>query len=801
MDSTSSFIPNQTPSSVLPSKGVVRAILLLVFLSLGATLLAVPTIAAGETIAASSTWFSLSDLASQAGAGTTPFEVEVAWRVDGLSLLFLLLITGIGAIVLPYAATYFREHPYRTRVMVLLFAFLAAMAGMVVADDLLLMFVFWEVTTIVSYLLIGFDHQKADARAAALRALLITGAGGLAMLAGLLLLANAAGTFSISEILASGDVVREHPHYHAILVLVLLGALTKSAQVPFHFWLPGAMAAPTPISAYLHSATMVKAGIYLLARLQPTLGGTEAWAVPLILIGGATAILSGVLALRQTDLKLLLAYTTTAALGKLTLLLGLAGAGVTYAYLAIATFLLAHAFYKAALFLVIGVIDKATKTRDLRRLGGLYRSMPWLAGAAVVAAASKLGVIPMLGFVSKEAMYEAGLQSPILGSLVMTTLVIANVLMGAAAILVVYKPFFGRTPSVDHATPVHTPPRAMTIGPVLLGIGTVAAGIMVAQVGSWLLHAASYSIAGYDTGLTAYLWHGVNTALGLSVLTILLAFGIVSVHNTLRRAIDATLRRLPTGEQIHDALYLGMMGLARWQTRVLQHGSLRGYLLVILATLAALLVAALTTTGLPSMPEWNEAESPIYGWGIAAILAVSTIATVTASNRLIAIVALGGVGIGCALLFIVYGAPDVAMTQLLVDTLVVVIIALVLVRLPSLRQPLAEASGSAAAVRRRAFEVGRVVVALAVGATVTLMLLHILGQPLDRSISAYYESASVPEAKGRNIVNVILVDFRAIDTLGEITVVVLASIAGYALLRTRRRGEEAEAATTSGGAA
>lgn len=375
-------LPNDTRSNGLT--GVVPVLfagaLFVYFASL------VPTIAAAEMIRVTIPWI-------------PSLGIELAFLVDGLSLTFSLLISGIGTLVLLYSNTYLAGHPQYARFALFLTAFMVSMLGLVLADDLILLFVFWELTTLTSYMLIGFSHETEKSRRNALQALFVTGAGGLAFLAGLILLAAASGTTSISGIIAQGGALKEHAMYLPILILLLAGTFTKSAQVPFHFWLPNAMAAPTPVSAFLHSATMVKAGVYVMARMHPAMSGTDVWLWTLTILGAVTAVFASLLALRQTDLKLALAYTTLMALGTLTLFLGQESG---YAMTAFATFLIVHSLYKASLFLVVGCIDLSTGTRETDQLGGLGRLMPITATAAALAALSMAGFPPFLGFIGKE---------------------------------------------------------------------------------------------------------------------------------------------------------------------------------------------------------------------------------------------------------------------------------------------------------------------------------------------------------------------------------------------------------------
>ncbi|HMO86146.1 MAG TPA: proton-conducting transporter membrane subunit, partial [Lacipirellulaceae bacterium] len=416
---------------------------------------------------------------------------------DGLSALMALLISGVGALVLIYAGGYFHGRREAVRLYVLLLAFMASMLGVVLADNVLTLFVFWELTSFTSYLLIGFDHERPAARAAALQALLVTGGGGLALLAGLLLLGRVGAdnglslvdSLQLSSLLPLGEAAAAHPLYAPILILVCLGAFTKSAQVPFHFWLPGAMAAPTPVSAYLHSATMVKAGVYLLARLSPLLGGTELWTGLVGAVGGATMLTGAVLALRETDLKLVLAYTTVSALGALTLLVGL---DTPHCAVAAAAYLAAHGMYKGALFLVAGAVDHSVHTRDVTQLSGLARAMPLTAVAAGLAALSMAGLPPLFGFVAKELLYDAALHGPA-ASAAVAVAVGASVLLVAAAAVVGVRPFLGGVS--DKAKLAHEVAGSLLLGPLLLaGLGVVV-GLLPGVLGDALVGGAAAALA------------------------------------------------------------------------------------------------------------------------------------------------------------------------------------------------------------------------------------------------------------------------------------------------------------------
>lgn len=718
----------------------------------------VPAVAAGEVLRWQAEW-------------VPSLGIGLGFLVDGLSLTFALLISGIGALVLLYSDTYLAGHPQYARFALFLTAFMVSMLGLVLADDLILLFVFWELTTLTSYLLIGFSHEAEYARRNALQALLVTAAGGLAFLAGLILLGFAAGTSQISAILTQGEALRAHALYLPILILLLAGAFTKSAQVPFHFWLPNAMAAPTPVSAFLHSATMVKAGVYLLARLHPALSGSDVWLWSLTVLGAATAVFASLLALRQTDLKQALAYTTLMALGTLTLFLGQQSG---YAMTAFATFLVVHSLYKAALFLVVGCVDKATGTREAEILGGLGRAMPVTAAAAAVAAMSMAGFPPFLGFIGKELKYAGALAVASEPVLVAGAVLISNALMLAVAGIVSFRPFW-RPGGALPRTP-HEAPWPMLVGPLVLAALGALFGIYPDVLQTALVAPMVVALTGTGAEVKELkLWAGINLPLVLSVATFVLGLAIYAGHRSLRAMLDRGFGLLPRLDAGWDRLLEGLRSLAAWQTRLIQTGRLSQYLVVTFGTILAGLAATIVVAGLPPLVpdlatlEWTEAA-------LAALLLAGALLTTVTASRIAAIAGLGVVGIGTALIFIVFGAPDVAITQLLVETLVVVLVAVVMLRLPFL------AAGR--------FRPGHAALALGVGTVVAATLLAVLSGPLDLRLTGYYETASWPEAYGRNIVNVILVDFRALDTFGEIAVVVVAALSAYALLRTTDRGTD-----------
>lgn len=712
-------------------------------------------VAAGRTFAVSYPW-------------VPALGVSLSFYLDGLSLLFSLLICGIGALVAVYAGSYLHGHPHLGRFYLYLLTFMASMLGLVLADSVLTMFVFWELTGLASFLLIGFEHERETARTAALQALLVTTAGGLALLAGLLLLAQAGGSPQFSVLLQSGRSLQGHPLYLPILLLVLVGAFTKSAQFPFHFWLPGAMEAPTPVSAYLHSATMVKAGVYLLARVSLILGGSEAWHYLVAGAGTATMLLGALVALWQTDLKQLLAYSTVSTLGALVLLLGL---DTVLSVKAATLFLLAHALYKGALFLVAGAVDHETGTRDVTRLGGLARAMPVTAVAAGLAALSMAGLPPMLGFINKELLYEAKLQAPRAALWVTGAGVLANVLLVAVAGTVGLAPFLRRR--ADLPKKPHEPPPAMLLGPVVLAGMSLLCGLFPETVANSLLSAAVSAVRAEPTTVELKLWHGVNPVFALSVLTLAAGAVLFATRDVLRHAGalgDAVGRFGP--QRWYEGLLAGLNGLARAQTRLLQHGYLRLYLMTVVLTTVGLVGSALFLGGGRVGPVGTLVDVRFHEWIIAALILLGALMAVLTSSRLAAAAALSVIGYGVALIYMLFSAPDLAMTQFAVETLTVILFVLVVYRLPRF-----------AALSSRRTRVRDALIALSAGGLMTALVLAATAVPRELHLAAFFAQNSWLLAKGRNVVNVILVDFRALDTLGEITVLSVAAIGVYALLR------------------
>jgi len=694
--------------------------------------------------------------------------VNLSFYLDGLSLLFGLLITGVGVLVLIYAGSYLRGHPQLGRFYSFMMLFMSSMLGLVLADNMIVLFVFWELTSISSFLLIGFDHEREEARRASLQALLVTGAGGLALLAGVLLLGSITSVQELSQLLLLGQTVRPHPLYPAVLLLILAGAFTKSSQFPFHFWLPNAMEAPTPVSTYLHSATMVKAGIYLLARLSPVLGGTQEWLILVMGAGAVTMLLGAFLAIGQTDMKRILAYSTISVLGALTFLLGV---GSRAALDAAVTYLLIHALYKAALFLIAGIVDHETGSRDVSRLGGLASAMPITAGAALLASLSMAGLPPFFGFIGKEMIYAATAGTPFLTAVALLTSIGMVVIAGIVGV----KPFFGKAGHKKKI--IHEPPPALWIGPILLASAGLLIGFFPEFTGGAVVSPAVAAVLLQPVQVKLSLLHGLNLQLLLSGLGLAAGILLYLKHARVRRVVE----RYDFGARLgpsrgYSLTEQGMNLLAFVQTRFLQSGHLHLYLLTIVLTAICLITPAYFGEGLPrSLGRWSDLH--IHEGLIAAVMAVSIIAAVRARNLILAIVALGAIGYSMAMIYILFGAPDLAMTQFAVDTLIVFLIVLAIRDLPGYKR-----------YSTRVERLRDLIPAVAFGGLITLLTLSATAAPKDLRLAGYFGENSYLLAHGRNVVNVILVDFRAFDTLGEITVIAAAAIGVYSLVKLRVRG-------------
>ena len=701
------------------------------------------------------------------------YGVRFSFFLDGLSLVFALLISGIGTFILIYAGGYLKGHPQQGRFFSFLLLFMGSMLGLVLADNIVTLFIFWELTSITSFLLIGFDHAREASRRAALQALVVTGGGGLALLAGMLLMGAATDSAELSRIIAQGNL-GDHPWYLAILLLVLGGAFTKSAQVPFHFWLPNAMEAPTPVSAYLHSATMVKAGVYLLMRLQPALGGTDLWMTILPIFGGATLLTGVFLGVRQTDLKLMLAYTTVASLGLLVMLTGMSE---LVAIEAAVLYLLAHSLFKGALFMVAGTIDHEAGTRDVTRLGGLRGAMPVTFTAAVLAALSMGGLPPFFGFIAKEVMYKgvAGVDPAHLALTIVA--VVANAMMLAIGAAVALKPFIGRP--VETPRHAHEGPVMLWLGPLTLAVAGLVAALFAHATGEAFVAPMTRAIVGAPVEIELHLIpEHFDVALGLSILTVAIGIVFYLTIGRLRAGMARLLAAIGWGpDRGFDQAVAGIIRLAEGVVRLTQPGRLKDYMFVTFALTAVALFLPMAASD--TWPAWpNTAPGlTLYEWGVILLGIVGLAVIFSARKRLTAIVALGVQGFSVGLIFLLFGAPDLSFTQFMVETLSVVILALVLTRL-NVEETDHRPTG-------RALVDG--VLSIACGVGFALLLMTVTQEALDLRLSEYFTAYSTTVAHGRNIVNVILVDFRALDTLGEITVVLAAGLACLVLIGMRRR--------------
>lgn len=696
--------------------------------------------------------------------------VDLHFIADGLSLIFALIISGIGAIIVFYASEYLREDSRLPRFYGYLFFFMTAMIGVVLSDNLLVMFVFWELTSISSYLLIGFNHDKERSRYAALQALLVTGGGGLAMLAGFLMLGKMGGTYSISALMQQSEHIVSHGLYVPMVILILLGAFTKSAQWPFHFWLPNAMEAPTPVSAYLHSATMVKAGVFLIARITPVLAGPDLWHTLLISLGGITMLMGASMAIGQNDLKRILAYTTVSALGIMVFLLGMGG---KYAITAAMTFLLVHSLYKGGLFLVAGAIDHETGTRDVRMLGGLRRYMPFITAGAILAAFSYSGIPPFLGFIAKELIYEGAVEYPVNPILLTIMVVLTNMFLVATAIMVGIRPFFGKTLPTPRMP--HTAPFRLWSGPLLLGILGLILGVIPIFACQTLIAPCAMVVTGEFARLS--LWHGFNIILLLSLITLSGGIAIYFLAPVIKKKqplFDIIAKGGP--EQGYRALLNGLIAYAPMQTRFFQTGKLRNYFYYILVFFTGILIITMVKYDIYGWIRVDLSQVFFHEFLIVGIMLLAAFKATVSRSVLGAVAALGIVGFGVALLFAFLSAPDLALTQFSIETLTVILLVLVAYKVPGFKT-----------FTPRKNKIKDVVISLLSGAVVSLIMLIVLNNPSQTRISDYFLENSYLLAHGRNVVNVILVDFRALDTMGEVVVLSLAAIGVYTLLKFRRR--------------
>lgn len=726
----------------------------------------------GEKLKASLTWL-------------PSLNINFSFYLDGLSLLFALLVTGIGTLIIIYAGYYFQKEPSAWRFLSYLLLFMGAMLGLVMAGDVIVLFLFWEGTSITSFLLVAYKSKYPEARQGAFKALFITGGGGIALLFGLLIVASVSGETSLPAILASGDLLRESALYPLMLGLLALAALTKSAQWPFHFWLPQAMSAPTPASAYLHSATMVKAGIYLMARMNPALGETELWFWLFSGVGLITMVLGAYLGLKQNDLKALLAYSTISQLGVLMMLIG---QDTDIAFKALVVGILAHALYKSALFLVAGTVDHESGTRDLRLLGGLREKMPITAVLAIVAGLSMAGLPPMFGFLAKETLLATAVH-PSLPNFFSWVLaagsVVAGALMLAQAGLLVFGTFWGKPG--EAVTKAHEAPKLMLLAPAIPAFLSLAIGILPEpEFLATLLAKGAGAAFGGDVKVSLALWTGLNVPLLLSVVAISLGSGLFYFRQPIRqwqtnfaaqldlnRAFAATLRGIDWSAD---------------QVTKLQNGRLRRYLSFIIVGMVGL-VLLFTQDQFSQLLQTMQNDVQFSWTGsqdflrlVAILVAVgAAVASVLLKRDFAAIVALGASGLSIAVLMVLEPAPDVALVQVVVDILSVVILVLALRLLPRKERQNALSLNMTGGKLDR---IRNILIAASSGLVVTVITLFALtSRPRESVVTPFFLENAKPLTSAKDVVGAIIVDFRALDTMIEIAVFSMAGLGMFTLLR------------------
>lgn len=715
-----------------------------------------PAVFAGETLLYSLQWI-------------PALGINLSFRLDGLALLFVFMILGIGLLVILYARYYLSEKDSMAKFYAFLMLFMTAMLGIVLSNNIIQLWVFWELTSVSSFLLISFWWHQSAARKGARMALAVTGAGGLALLAGLILLGNIVGSYDLSVVLKSGELIKNHALYPVTLVLILLGAFTKSAQFPFHFWLPHAMSAPTPVSAYLHSATMVKAGIFLLARFYPALAGTELWFLIVGLTGLATLLLGAYIALFKHDLKGLLAYSTISHLGLITLLLGL---DTQLAAVAAIFHIINHAIFKASLFMAAGIIDHETGSRDMRKLNGLFKFMPYTATLAMVASASMAGVPLLNGFLSKEMFFAETLHQQVLGSmswLIPVLATLAGIFAVAYSARFIHDVFFNGEPIGLTKTP-HEPPRYMRVPVEILVALCIIVGVVPNFVVNGILTSASMAVVGHALPeFNLAIWHGFNLPLLMSFIAVVVGLFVYTQRKHFFQ-FQASLPSIDAKIWFEKWVQASVKVSAKFINSV-ENASLQRYIFLFLLTV--LILAGLPLFDMIQLAGTEELMpiTPQNAVGAGLLIAGAFATIIWHRVRIISLISISIVGLMVSVAFTRFSAPDLALTQLIVEVVTVILLMLALFFLP---QKTPKESSSPRILRDLA-------IASSIGVVIGSICYAMLTRPLS-SISDFFLANAKTGGGGTNVVNVILVDFRGFDTFGEITVLGIAALGIYKLL-------------------
>ncbi|MFG6148443.1 Na+/H+ antiporter subunit A [Halobacillus sp. B23F22_1] len=730
------------------------------------------------------------------GPGFEPVHSEYSWipsldmnilfYLDGLSLLFVLLISGIGSLVAFYSIYYLHKSEQLGHFYVYFLLFMGSMLGVVLSDNVYVLYTFWEFTSLSSFLLIGFWNHREGSRYGALKSMLITVFGGLSLLGGLVYMNVITGTASIQEMMSQQELILNHEFFPLILGLVLLGAFTKSAQFPFHIWLPDAMEAPTPVSAYLHSATMVKAGIFLVARFFPMLSVSEWFFIIVSTVGIFTLCWGSYMAVRQTDLKAILAFSTISQLGMIMAMLGF---GTDLAIFAAAFHILNHATFKGSLFMVAGIVDHETGSRDIRRLGGLMTFLPITATLALVASFSMAGVpLPIFnGFYSKEMFFEAvyDLDGSVAGITALLQSLFPYLAVFGSIFTFVYSMYFffgtfrGKNNVEELPKKPHEAPLGMLVSPMILVVGVIVIGLIPDLINKPFIEHAASAIGGAEIAKDIYFWHGISPAFIMSITVIV--FGTIlflvrpkwtSIYNVVPGVLSLN--------KFYDGLVDRTERYSTYITNGYMNGSLGRYVRLILAAILIVTFGVMTFTGGFTVDTSNVSDITVHELLIAVVMVIAAFGTIVSNNRIAAILILGVVGYGLAMLFVVYRAPDLALTQLIVETVTVGLFLLVFYHLPKL-----EKTNESSITKSL-----NIIISVAFGLLMTMVAISSHSSKMFEAMSSYFVDNSYKLGGGDNIVNVILVDFRGLDTLFEIAVLGIAAMAIFSLIRLRGKKKE-----------